>query len=277
MKKFLSLLLACLMLVIPAGCSNSGDDSSSGATAESDYEYIKNKGTMVIAITEYEPMNYRDKTTGEWTGFDTEFAEAVAEKLGVTAEFKVIDWNNKEMELDARSVDCVWNGMTLTEEVKNAMSCTNPYVENAQVVVVKEENKDKYSTEDSLKDAKFAAESGSAGEKAIKEKYGDDNLIGVTAQSDALLEVQSGSADACVIDITMANSMIGDGTSYSDLVSTIKLTSEEYGIGFRKGSDMVEKVNEIMHDMLEAGELDVLAKQYGLTLIYDTLIYESSN
>ena len=274
MKKILALLLAMTFCAVCfAGCGSTPEETTSDVNAttaannsDSDYEYIKANGKMVIGITEYEPMNYRDKETKEWTGFDTEFAQAVAEELGVEAEFKVIDWDNKELELDARSIDAVWNGMTLTDEVKKSMSCTDPYVINAQVVVVRAEDKDKYATKDALKDAAFAAEAGSAGAAAIEDAFGTDNLTTVTAQSDALLEVQSGAADACVIDITMATAMTGEGSSYADLTTAMELTSEEYGIGFRLGSDMTEKVNEIIKDLKANGKLQELADKYQLTL-----------
>lgn len=105
------------------------------AAAESDVAYIQDKGTLIVGITEFEPMDYKDEN-GEWVGFDADMARKVAEKLGVEVEFVVIDWDNKAMELDSKNIDVVWNGMTLTDEVKAAMDCTNAYCNNAQVVVV---------------------------------------------------------------------------------------------------------------------------------------------
>ena len=168
------------------------------------------------------------------------------------------------MELDSKAIDCVWNGMTLTDEVLKGMSCTNPYVVNAQVLVMKKDKIDTYKKVEDLKDVTFVAEAGSAGEKAIQEA--GYTCTGVTAQSDALLEVSSGAADACVIDITMAKAMTGEGTSYADLAPGISLTEESYGIGFRKGSDMAEAVNKLMADMKKDGSLQKLADKYKLTL-----------
>ncbi|MST74944.1 transporter substrate-binding domain-containing protein [Roseburia sp. MUC/MUC-530-WT-4D] len=105
--------------------------------SDSDVDYIKNKGKLVVGITEFEPMDYKDGD--EWVGFDADMARLVAEKLGVEADFVVIDWDNKVMELDAKSIDVVWNGMTLTNEVTSAMECTNAYCNNAQVVVKPQE------------------------------------------------------------------------------------------------------------------------------------------
>lgn len=276
LKRILSLLLAAVLLCSVgaafAGCSSSdagsGDDTnaSDSANSNSDLAYIQEKGTLVVAVTKFEPMNYQNED-GSWTGFDTEFAQAVAEKLGVKAEFIAIDWDNKIAELDAKSVDCLWNGMTITDEIVKAASVTNPYVKNAQVVVMKTDAMNNYNSLDEMSDLSFAAEAGSAGAGVL-----DDAGIAYTAvaaQSDCLMEVQSGASDACVIDLTMANNMTGEGTSYADLGYKVELNEEEYGIAFRKGSDMVEKVNEIMAEMMQDGTLDDLAEKYGLTLIKD--------
>mgnify|MGYP002802513298 CR=1 FL=1 len=276
LKRILSLLLAAALLCSVgaafAGCSSgdtkSTDDTnaSDSASSQSDLAYIQEKGTLVVAVTEFEPMNYQNKD-GNWTGFDTEFAEAVAEKLGIKVEFKVIDWDNNLSELQSKSVDCLWNGMTITDEIKKGADVTNAYVKNAQVVVMKTDVMSNYNSLEDMQDLTFAAEAGSAGAGVL-----DDAGIAYTAvpaQSDCLLEVQSGSSDACVIDLTMANNMTGEGTSYADLGYKVELNEEEYGIAFRKGSDMVAKVNEIMAEMMQDGTLDDLAEKYGLTLIKD--------
>ena len=256
MKKLTALILAAVMCALCfAGC---------GKKDASDWETIQKKGKLVVGITEYEPMNYKDEN-GNWTGFDTEFALAVGAELGVEVEFYVIDWDNKILELDSKAIDCVWNGMTLTEEVLNGMSCTDAYIKNAQVVVMKADKAAQYTTVESMKSLKFSAESGSAGEAAIKEQGLDGSYTAVLDQASALLEVESGAADACVIDITMANAMTGEGTSYADLTYTLSLTSEEYGIGFRKGSDMPAKVNEIIKKLVDNGKLDEIAAKYDLT------------
>lgn len=105
------------------------------AEADSDVAYIQDKGTLIVGITEFAPMDYKDEA-GNWIGFDADMAKKVAEKLGVEVQFIEIDWDNKIMELDSKSIDVVWNGMTLTDEVTSAMECTNAYCNNAQVVVL---------------------------------------------------------------------------------------------------------------------------------------------
>lgn len=261
MKKVLSLFLATILIACTfVGCS------SQTQKTQTDLEYIQSKGTLVVGITDYAPMNYKEEGSTEWTGFDTEFAELVGEKLGVTVQFIEINWDNKYSELDAKSIDCIWNGMTITEEGKLNASISNAYVENAQVVVMAKDKLASYTDADSVKDLKFAVEAGSAGADAVKDA-GFANVVEVSAQSDALLEVKSGSVDACVIDITMANAMTGEGTSYSNLGYSLKLTSEEYGVAFRKDSDMTAKFNELMATMMADGTLDTLAQKYDLTLI----------
>ena len=269
MKKFIALALALVMVLTLTfaltGCKKTEEVATTPVVE--DLAKITDAGKMVIGITVYEPMNYEDEN-GDWTGFDTEFAQAVCEKLGVKPEFVVIDWDNKFLELEANSIDCIWNGMTITDEVKLNADVSKAYVKNAQVVVMSADKAKDIKSVDDLMGLSFAAEAGSAGEKAIQENGLDENYVECAAQTDALLEVKSGSADACVIDITMANSMTGEGTSYAELASAIELTTEEYGIAFRKGSDLTEKVNSIMDELKADGTLEELAKKYNLTLAF---------
>lgn len=279
MKKLVALMLVGVMTaVMVTGCGNSTDTSASAdaaedtaadaeatedtaADAESDLAYVKEKGTLVVGITEFEPMDYKDEN-GEWIGFDADMAKAFAESLGVTAEFQVIDWDNKILELDGKTIDCVWNGMTLTDEVTSAMECTNAYLNNAQVVVVPADVADQYQDEESLKDLSFAVEAGSAGEAEVSAL--GLNYTPVSSQADALMEVASKSSDAAVIDSLMAGAMIGEGTGYADLTYTIGLNSEEYGVGFRKGSDLAAALNDYFTTSLEDGSMEKVAETYGV-------------
>lgn len=263
MKKKVLAALISIVLVFGIVFSFAACGTTQQQTA-SDIDYIKNKGTMVIGITEYKPMNYKDEN-GNWTGFDTEFAEAVCAKLGVKAEFFVLsDWDQKVNELNAKSIDLVWNGMTITDDLKTSMSISKPYVVNAQVIVTKAENADKYKDLDSIKEAKIAVETGSVGEDCVADCK---NVTAVAAQSDALLEVKSGAADVCIIDITMANAMTGKGTSYEDLTKTGSLSEEQYGIGCRLNSDTCDELNKIIDELIADGTLDKLAEKYNLTLV----------
>ena len=179
------------------------------SATEDDWAYIEGKGEMVIGITLFDPMNYYE---GEkLIGFDTEYAEAVCAKLGVTPKFVEINWDTKEVELAAKNIDCIWNGLTVTEERKANMQFTDAYIENKQVVVIKKSNEKKFADTASLSGANLTAEISSAGEGAIAD---DANLskatyTAVAKQTDALLEVKAGTADAAVLDYVMAKSMVG--------------------------------------------------------------------
>ena len=271
MKKIIALVLAMLMMFSLAACGGNTEtettaapDAATNTDADSDLAYIKGKGTLIVGITDYAPMDYKEAGSDEWIGFDADFARLAGEKLGVAVEFIEIDWDNKFFELDAKSIDCIWNGMTITTEAKENASVTNAYVKNAQVVVMKSDMLATYATAESLADLKFAVEAGSAGKEAAAEK--ELNYTEVLTQADALKEVKSGAADACIIDITMANAMTGEGTSYANLGYALELTSEEYGIACRQDSDLTAALNDIMEELKADGTLQGLAEKYELTL-----------
>lgn len=272
MKKIIALVLALTMLAVCfAGCGAkpaTGDQDQTGSTGEnttaSDLAYVQQQGKLIVGITEYEPMDYKDEN-GEWTGFDAELARLFAKELDVECEFFVIgDWGKKFFELDSKNIDVVWNGMTITEEATSNASVSDPYVINAQVVVMKEAKLADYPDAESMKGLTVAVEEGSAGQEVAN----DAGLTTVSKQDQAgaLMEVAAGTADACVIDITMAKAMTGEGTDYAELAAGISLSSEEYGVAFRKGSDLTAKLNQFLKDLKADGTLDQLAKKYELTL-----------
>ncbi|MCD8192573.1 MAG: transporter substrate-binding domain-containing protein [Oscillospiraceae bacterium] len=290
-KSLLALLLAACMCLTLTACGSSStttttttttaDSSAASDTAaddsaaaddtaaadetedtDSDLAYVQNKGTLVIGITDFEPMDYQD-ADGNWIGFDADMAVAFAESLGVTPEFQIIaDWDNKVMELEGKTIDVVWNGMTLTDEVKSAMECSNAYFNNAQVVVVPADVADQYQTVEDLEGLLFAVENGSAGMAEI-EALGLD-YTPVQDQATTLLEVSAGTADAAVIDYLMAAAMVGEGTSYDKLTYTVSLNSEEYGVGFRKGSDLAEMLNEFFSASYADGTMQEIAERYNI-------------
>ena len=275
MKKLISMALAAGMAVSLAACGGAASsapaaDSSAAAStteaaADSDLAYIQGKGKMTIGYTVYEPMNYTD-ADGNFTGFDTELATAVCEKLGVEPEFVEINWDTKVVELDAKSIDCIWNGMTLTDEIMANTACTKAYAKNAQVVVMKADA-DYTSTAD-LVGKTVVAEAGSAGESAIQddESLSQADYISKSVQTDCLMEVAAGTADAAVLDLTLATAMIGEGTDYANLAIKDELNAEEYGVAFRKGSDVAEAVNTAFDELKNDGTMQNLADKYSLTL-----------
>lgn len=275
-KKIIAVVLVAIVAVIGfvfVGCNKDGgetttapsDSSSASGEANADWDAIKESGNLVVGITEYEPMDFQDEN-GEWTGFDAEYAKAVAEKLGLTVKFVEVDWDNKEMELSSKKVDCLWNGMTITDELKKSMDISDAYVINAQVIVMKADAIEKYKTTDDMKELTFAVEAGSAGASAAKNAGLKTKEVDL--QTTALTEVKAGTSDACVIDITMAKAMVGEGTSYADLAVGISLTEEEYGVGCRQGSALVSKINEATKELAADGTMKKLAEKYNLSLAF---------
>ena len=268
-KRLLSGMLAGLMALSMVACGASADTAASDSAAadttdtatESDVDYIKNKGTLIVGITDFAPMDYKDDN-GEWIGYDADLARAVADSLGVDVEFVEIDWDNKILELQNKSIDVVWNGMTLTPEVTNAMECTKAYLNNAQVVVVNKDKADEITSVEAAADLSFAVESGSAGEAAAEEN--GFNYVAVKTQADAVMEVSAGTSDACIIDLLMAGAMVGEGTSYENLTHTVELTTEEYGIGCRKDSDLAAYINDELKALYDAGTMEEIANKYGV-------------
>ena len=257
-KRIVALVLAVLTLVLAlgfAGCKKND---------KTDWDYIADKGELVIGITYFRPMNYMEN--GELVGFETEFAKAVCEKLGVTAKFQEIDWDSKVTELNSKTIDCIWNGMTLTEYIMANTDTTKAYAKNAQVVVVKESTA--YTSTADLAGKTVVAEAGSAGEAAIQ---GDENLakadyVSKSVQTDCLMEVAAGTADAAVLDLTLANAMIGEGTDYASLKIVDELNAEEYGVAFRKGSDAAAAVDAAFDELKADGTMQALAEKYELAL-----------
>jgi len=265
MKKFICFLLALTMVVAFAACGKSDGKPASKSGAESDYEYVKGNGKLIIGYTDYAPMNYTDES-GTFTGFDTELAVMVCEKLGLEPKFVEINWDTKEVELNAKSIDCIWNGLTITSERQETMEITKPYVKNAQVVLMKKGAS--YDGTASLIGKNVAAEQGSAGEDTIK---ADENLkqaiyVPKTLQTECLMEVKAGTTDAAVLDLTLAKTMTGEGTNFEDVAIVDYLAEEDYGVAFRKGSDLCEKVNKIFDELKKDGTMAKLADKYGLEL-----------
>lgn len=256
MKRILALALALVMAMSLGVCF-----TSCGQKNADDLAYVKDKGKLVVGITEFEPMDYKD-ADGKWIGFDADTATAFAQYIGVDVEFVLIEWDSKTFELDAKNIDCVWNGMTLTDEVKSAMATSKPYFNNAQVVIVRADVADQYKTAEACKSLRFAVEKGSAGQAAAVAN--GFTCTEVADQQAALMEVAAGTSDAAVIDFLMAVASVGEGTGYSNLTYTASLATEEYGVGFRKDSNLADKLNEFFAAKAADGTLKQIADKYGI-------------
>ena len=251
MKKLLAVLCAMVLMV----------SLTNVYAEESDWAYVKEKGVLVVGVTDFAPMDYKDEA-GEWIGFDADMAKAFAESLGVQVEFIEIDWDNKILELNGKTIDCVWNGMTLTDEVKSSMECSAAYANNAQVVVIPADKAEQYQTVESVASLVFAVEAGSAGEAEIDALGYQKNAV--QSQAAALMEVTGMTSDAAVIDALMAAAMVGEGTGYASLTYTCSLNSEEYGVGFRKGSDLAQALNGFLKAAYADGSMMKTAETYGV-------------
>ncbi len=265
-KKIMAFVLAAAAALGLCGCKGGNEGGSDGG-----WDYIKDKGKLVVGVTYFEPMNYFDEN-GVLTGFETEFTTAVCEKLGVEPDFQEINWDNKVFELDAKTIDVIWNGMTVNDELAEKMIFSTPYIRNKQVVIIKKDNADKYKDTASMAGASVTAEIGSAGETAVK---ADENLSknynGCAAQKDVLMEIKAGTTEIGVIDYVMAKASIGDGTDYSDLmiVESVELPPEEYAVGIRKGdTELQAKINAAIDEMVKDGSLKKLAEKYDLADVY---------
>ncbi len=273
-KKLLAFALAAVMaMAVLTACggtntattTDTSESSESTGASDSDWQYILDKGEMVIGITLFAPMNYYED--GVLTGFETEFAEAVCEKLGVTPVFQEIDWDSKEIELNSKNIDCIWNGLTITDERKENMSITEPYMNNRQVMVTKAENVEKYAA--GVEGADAVAEAGSTGYELLEsdEFFANANSVtDVDSQAKALMDVAAGTSDVAVVDYVTSIGSIGEGTDYADLavVEALEFAVDEYGVAFRKGSDANEKVSEAMKELAKDGTLAEIAGKYSL-------------
>ena len=259
MKKLVSLLLALLMLTTAVF----GLASCGGTNADE----------LIIGITYYAPMNYFNED-GDLVGFDTDFAKAVAEELGLEVKFQLIQWGSKYNELNSGAIDLIWNGFTYGNETlqdgtsvprTDYVDFTHAYLNNTQCVVMKASALAGIDSLDDLASMTGAAEAGSSGEGVINGIDGAE-LTAVSAQTNALMEVKGGTADFAVIDLLMAQSMVGQG-DYADLaiVTAIELDAEVYAIGLRKGSDFTAKVNAAIEKLSEDGTLAEIAADYGLS------------
>ena len=222
---------------------------------------------MIVGITYLEPLDFQD-ADANWIGFDAELATAVAEKLGVEVVFQEISWEAKEAELAAKHIDCIWNGLTITPSRQEEMSISKPYMKNKQIVVVLADEAEGYTDVNSLAGKVIAAEAGSAGEEIVLGNIADAVYVEKSIQLDALTEVKALTSDAAVIDYVMANYLINkEGSDFADLaILDMALSDDEYyGIAFRKGSDLTEKVNGILAELEADGTIAAIAEKYALT------------
>ena len=286
MKKFMSLLLAAGMAASMAACGVAADTASSASSAEAaspaasaestadiaaggDLAYIQGKGKMVIGYTVYEPMNYTD-ADGKFTGFDTELAKAVCQQLGVEPEFVEINWDTKEVELSSKSIDCIWNGLTITDERKEAMDFTDPYLQNAQVIVVKKDSD--IATKADLSGKTVGVQKSSSAKDALDADAIESELKEVVEYEEnvsALQDLGIGRTDAVVVDKVVADWYIKDeNADYKVLDET--LAPELYGVAVKKGNtELLNKIQTAFDEIVADGTAaQISEKWFGSDIIY---------
>lgn len=261
MKKFLVFILAAIMLC--SALVSCGEDTKKG-----DVQTVKDNGKLVVGVTVYKPMDYLDEEN-EWTGFDAELAQEFAKSLGVNCQIVIITWGNKVAELNSKQIDLVWNGMTASEDLGKQIDFSLSYAKNAQVAVVK---KGSTLTTDGVKDAKIAVEGGSAGATVAEGTIKGSKINKVTAQVDALNEVLAGTSDVAIIDITMAQSVVGKG-AYDGLqiLEGASYGDEIFAVGMRKGSDLKAELDKFLKEKYADGTMTKLAEKYNVGLNIDEL------
>lgn len=268
MKKLLAIILAAI-----AAASMCFSLTACGSDNSSDWDYIKNKGEMVVGYTVYDPFGYTDES-GKVVGFDVELAQAVAAKLGITAKFQIIEWSAKVTEINAKNIDVIWNAMTITNTLKTSIDISDAYCRNNQTVVVKSGNESAYATKELIKNSgkNIILESGSSAQLAVES---DETLktVGLTkadSQLKALQEVAAGTSDIAVVDVLIYDSLKKKSESIVNTGSLVKVEgitfpAEEFGIGFRKGSDFKAKVENAIKELKQDGTYAEIAEKYNLS------------
>lgn len=240
----------------------------SNTSEKSDWEYIKDKGELIIGYEDHLPLNYTD-TDGNLVGFETEFAEALCEKIGIKPIFQSINWEAKEIELNAKNIDCIWNGMSVNKERAESMDLSDPYMNNKKVIITRAEDKEKYNTADDLKGATVVANVGSINEKIVQTNpfFAQAEYVAVDSQSKSFMEVSAGTADIAVVDYVASIGMFMENTNYDNLEIAKMLEGEDYvyAIAFRKNSpETLKIINQAIKELREEGKLKEIAQKYGL-------------
>lgn len=219
---------------------------------------------ITVGVTDYEPMDYLNGDN-EWVGFDAELATEVFKNLGYKVRFQEIDWESKIVTLQSREIDVIWNGMTVTEELKANLTLSDVYLENRQYGLVKTEYQADYSSAASLAGKKVAVEAGSAAASLIEDIECTANKLGT--QSAAVMEVAAGTSDIAIVDYTMARTLTSEGSDYYGTLAAVDLgfAAEEYAVGFRKVDTAIcSQVNAQLKALKESGFLRELAQKYGV-------------
>ena len=260
-------MMMVAMLAVFAGCSSSSDTNSgtadSGTAQDNSLQNVLDKGTLVLGLDDsFPPMGFRDENNNI-VGFDIDVATEVANRMGVELKLQPIEWSTKEMELNTGSVDCLWNGLSIDDERKQAMDLSEPYMTNRMVLVVL--NDSEYTDQASLAGKTIGVQNGSTAEKILEESDFSKtigNTIGFKDNVTAVMELETKGIDAIFMDEVVANYAI---TSQNKDFKVLEdgLTEEEYAVGFKKGNTALKnEVQKYIDEMKADGTMTQISEKW---------------
>jgi polar amino acid transport system substrate-binding protein len=270
MKKLLSIFVGLmLVLTVFAGCSNTETTKKEDKKEETTdkFDSIKEKGEVVVGFDNtFVPMGFKDEK-GETVGFDVDLAKEVFKRVGIDVKFQPIDWAMKETELNTGKIDLIWNGYTITDERKEKVAFTNPYLENRQVIITLADSKVK--TKDELKGKKVATQAGSSSLDAINSEadlasaFDGGKPVLFENYTQALMDLEVGRVDAVVADEILIRYYISERGAEKYAVLEDNFGNEEYGIGVRKtDKKLLEAVQKAMDEMKADGTSAEISKKW---------------
>lgn len=265
MKKKLLLLAAVLVLVISSFALTGCGEKEETAAEDTSWTYIQDKGELVVGLDDaFAPMGFRDED-GNLVGFDIDLATAVCKQLGVNVKFQPINWDSKAMELESKNIDCIWNGMSITDEIKEKMTLSNKYLNNSIIIMALDKNVKVEKAED-LANYKIATQVDSAALNMLKnDKAYDtykDNITEYKTYDQAIMDMQTGRMDCVVVDQVLGeykNSKMKEKMQVCDF----GFGGDFYAVGFRKGDEaLASKVNEAIKATIDSGEAEKISKEW---------------
>ncbi|MCR5527423.1 MAG: amino acid ABC transporter substrate-binding protein [Lachnospiraceae bacterium] len=274
--KFASLAMAAVMALSLAGCgadaSHSAESTSSSAASESSSADTSasatadnESGTFTVGFDQdFPPMGYKDDN-GDFTGFDLDLAAEAANRLGLKIVYQPIAWDSKDAELDAGTIDCIWNGFTMNGR-EDDYEWSVPYLDNTQVFVVAEDSDIQSAADLAGKTVEVQADSSAEAALAEDENAELAASIGTIQTTPdyntALMDLDMGAVDAVAMDSTVAEYKITSGGLKLRVLDDA-FASEEYGIGFKKGNtELRDKVNTVLQEMAEDGTMAEISEKW---------------
>lgn len=266
MKKLSAIALVFVLAfsTLLGGCSSS-DSNSTSSKEDTSLDYILDKGELVVGLDDaFPPMGFRDDDNNI-VGFDIDLATEVAKRMDVKVKFQPISWASKEQEIASKNIDCIWNGFGITPEREEALTLSNPYLENPQIYVVLADSGIK--TEEDLKGKVVAAQNGSTAyltiDKNTELRDSFKEFVGVEDNVKALMDLEVGGSDAVAMDTIVARYYMSKDPNKYSIIADTTIFDEKVAIAFRKGDNaLCEKVEEILKEMKADGTLAQISEKW---------------